>query len=203
MFQNQINKNWNYINHDIFGKFSHGQITPGQAANRLLWGWFVPAILLGIISRGRRPKDWEEVLKDVAVYYLGGCFFIGAFVINAVQGYGGYASPVLAFGSDIVKAITYKSTESKIKAGISVACKVAGIPYNQPYRTIVGLDDWINGNTEDARRLIWSEYVVEQGKEKEVKKGKYTLPKKTSEAGGGKYALPKKTIKQGKYVLPK
>ncbi|GAG72150.1 unnamed protein product [marine sediment metagenome] len=121
MFQNQINKNFNYINHDIFGKLKHGKISPYTAAHRLLFGWFVPSVLLGMISRGRRPKDWKEIVQDMAVYYAGGAFFFGAFAVNAVKGYGGYVTPILAFGTDIVKAATYKTTESRIKAGISAA----------------------------------------------------------------------------------
>jgi hypothetical protein len=166
MFQNQINKNWNYINHDIFKKLFAKEISPYTAGKRILFGWFVPAILLGMITRGRPPEDWKEIATDMSLYLGGGLFFVGAFAVNAIRGYGGYTSPVLAFGSDIVKAATYKTTESKLKHGISVFCKINGIPYNQPYRTIEGLEDWITGETNDARRLIWTKYVLGEGEKK-------------------------------------
>ena len=191
MFQNQINKNWNYINHDIFKKLGAKQISPYTAGKRLLWGWFTPSILLGIITRGRPPKDWKEIVTDMTLYLGGGLFFIGAFFINAIRGYGGYTSPVLAFGSDIVKAATYKTMESKLKHSISVICKIWGIPYNQPYRTIDGLEDWINGETEDIRRLIWTKYVLG-----EEEKKKFTrIPSKPTRPSKLKPSKPKKPTK--------
>ena len=74
LFQNQINKNQNYIRHDMFGKLKAGQISPGTFAHRVLWGWMLPAILIGTITRGRPPEDWEEFAKlsakDMATYYM-------------------------------------------------------------------------------------------------------------------------------------
>jgi len=75
LFQNQINKNQNYIRHDMFGKLKAGKISPDKFAHRVLWGWFLPAILIGTITRGRPPEDWKEIARDIGAYYAGGWFF--------------------------------------------------------------------------------------------------------------------------------
>ena len=45
--------------------------------------------------------------------------------------------------------------------------KVLGIPWNQPYRSVKGMMDYLGGVTDDLRRLIYSEYTID---EKKVKK---------------------------------
>ena len=166
LFQNQVNKNQNFIR-DTFRQYKAGKISTGNLAWRTLWNWFLPAVLIGTITRGRPPEDWKELAKDIGTYYIGGWFFVGSIVTNIMQGYGGWMPAPLSFGEEFVKAATYKTWESRFKHAISGICKVIGLPFNQPYRTIEGVDDWLQGETEDARRLIWSKYVLEQGKKKE------------------------------------
>jgi len=199
LFQNQINKNQNYIRHDMFGKLKAGQISPGTFAHRVLWGWFLPAVLIGTITRGRPPKDWKELVKDMGVYYIGGWFFVGSIVVNIMEGYGGYMPAPLSFGEEFIKAATYKTWESKFQHGISGICKVIGLPYNQPYRTIDGVDDWLQGETDDIRRLIWTKYVLEQGKEKEAEPAKFKKPEILKKTLGVK----KPTILKNKVSKPK
>ena len=180
LFQNQINKNQNYIRHDMFGKLKAGQISPGTFAHRVLWGWMLPAVLIGTITRGRPPEDWKELVKDMGVYYIGGWFFVGSIVVNMMEGYGGWTPAPLSFGEEFVKAATYKTWESKFKHGISGICKVIGLAYNQPYRTIDGADDLIQGETEDIRRLIWAKSVLGEEEKKTLVKGKPSKPTKPS-----------------------
>ena len=186
LFQNQINKNQNFLR-DTFRQYKAGKISTGTLAWRTLWNLFLPAILIGTITRGRPPEDWKEYARDIATYYAGGWFFVGSIVVNMMQGYGGWMPAPLSFGEEFVKAYTYKTWESRFKHAISGACKVIGLPYNQPYRTIEGVDDWIQGETEDIRRLIWTEYVLgkeeekpsfEKTKKKKIKKTKKTKKKK-------------------------
>ena len=186
LFQNQINKNQNFLR-DTFRQYKAGKISTGTLAWRTLWNLFLPAILIGTITRGRPPEDWKEYARDIATYYAGGWFFVGSIVVNMMQGYGGWMPAPLSFGEEFVKAYTYKTRAAQLKHAISGACKVIGLPYNQPYRTIEGVDDWIQGETEDIRRLIWTEYVLgkeeekpsyEKTKKKKIKKTKKTKKKK-------------------------
>jgi hypothetical protein len=194
LFQNQINKNQNYIRHDMFGKLKAGQISPGKFAHRVLWGWILPSVLIGTITRGRPPEDWKELARDLGSYYIGGWFFVGSIVVNILQGYGGYMPAPLAFAEEFVKAATYKTMESKFKHAISGTSKIMGLPFNQPYRTIEGIDDWINGETDDIRRLIWTKYVLEQeGKREPVRFGKPSKPSRP-----GKPSKPSKPSKPKK-----
>ena len=179
LFQNQINKNQNFIR-DTFRGYRARKISTGTLAWRTMWNWFLPAILIGTITRGRPPEDWKELAKDIGTYYIGGWFFVGSIVNNAMQGYGGWMPAPLAFGEEFVKAYTYKTMESKFKHAISGICKVMGLPFNQPYRTINGVEDWIEGETEDVRRLIWTKYVL--GEEEKVSLGKTKKIKKVKKA---------------------
>ena len=165
MFQNQINNNYNYYTHDILGKYRAGEIGIGKLMYRIAFSYVMPALLIGMVSRGRLPKG-KEVLKDLISFPVAGLFFVGAIVRNIIQGWDSFSIPPLSWVNDIIKAGTMKKISTKIRYGLSALAKVLGIPWNQPYRTIKGMIDYLGGATDDLKRLIWSEYAL--GEEKKV-----------------------------------
>ena len=193
MFQNQINNNYNYYTHDILGKYRAGEIGVGKLMYRIAFSYVMPALLIGMVSRGRLPKD-KEALKDLISFPVAGLFFVGAIVRNMIQGWDSFSIPPLSWVNDIIKAGTMKKISTKIRYGLSALAKLLGIPWNQPYRTIKGMIDYFGGATDDLKRLIWSEYALAE-KKKEISKKtlKITIPKSESK-GLIKYDWDKKKI---------
>jgi len=176
MFQNQINNNYNYYTHDIIGKYKAGEIGVGKVAYRVAFSYIMPALLIGMVSRGRLPKD-KEILKDLISFPVAGLFFVGSIIRSAIEGWDEFSIPPLSWASDVIKAGTMKTIPTKIKYGLSALAKVLGIPWNQPYRTVKGMMDYLGGNTDDLRRLVYSEYALAEEKEKTAKTSEITMPK--------------------------
>ena len=171
MFQNQINNNYNYFAHDIIGKTRAGKITPLEAAQKTLFAYILPAMLLGMIARGGFPRNKKQIAEDMIAFPTSGLFFAGGIINAMVKGYSDYGIPPLQFAPDLVKMVTSKKWATKGKFGLKGLAEVSGIPYNQLARTWKGMQALMAGETDDYRRLIWSAYSLEKGLPKKVKGG--------------------------------
>ena len=171
MFQNQINNNYNYFAHDIIGKTRAGKITPLQAAQKTLFAYILPAMLLGMIARGGFPRNKKQIAEDMIAFPTSGLFFAGGIINAMVKGYSDYGIPPLQFAPDLVKMVTSKKWATKGKFGLKGLAEVSGIPYNQLARTWKGMQALMAGETDDWRRLVWSAYSLEKGLPKPVKGG--------------------------------
>lgn len=160
MFQNQVNNNYNYFKHDIIGKVKSGQITPGTAAYRTLFTYLLPAMVLTMIANGRVKMSKEEAMKALIAYPLSGTFVLGGMINNIMQGYGTWGIPPLQGPIDLIAGAAAKKWTNKAKLGLKGMAEITGIPYNQVYRTYMGMRALMNGETDDWRRLIWSEYAL-------------------------------------------
>lgn len=165
LFQNMSNKVVNYVDYDIVGKLRYGTTTPGNAAQKLLFSVVLPALLLGMIARGRFPNI-KEALLDAARFPLHGMFLVGSMVNTVIDEYGEWTTPVLAGPQAFVetgKAIKRGDWARAGKFGLETSAYALGVPFNQPYRTYKGLLALMNDETDDWRRLIWSDYALTKG----------------------------------------
>ena len=160
MFQNQVNNNYNYFKHDIIGKVKTGQITKANAAYRVLFAYILPAMVLGMIARGRVKMSKEEAMKDLVAFPLAGTFVLGGMINNIMRGYSTWGVPPLQGPYDIVAGATARKWSTKGKLGLKGMAEITGIPYSQIYRTYMGTLALMNGETDDWRRLIWSDYAL-------------------------------------------
>jgi len=160
MFQNQVNNNYNYFKHDIIGKVKSGQITPGTAAYRTLFTYILPAMVLTMIANGRVKMSKEEAMKALIAYPLAGTFVLGGMINNIMQGYGTWGIPPLQGPIDLIAGAAAKKWTNKAKLGLKGMAEITGIPYNQVYRTYMGMRALMNGETDEWKRLIWSEYAL-------------------------------------------
>ena len=170
-FTNQSNKNLNYYDYNIVGKLKAGKINKGQAAYKILFSYILPMMLMGMIAKGGRlPKDLEELGGDMIKYPLHGAFAIGSLVGNAVDDYGDWGVPAAQGLVDVGKtgsALMDAEWERAGRSGIKATAEILGLPYSQVYRTYTGMRALMEGRTDDWRRIIWSEYVLDQGKLKD------------------------------------
>ncbi len=163
-FQNQVNNNWNFWAHDIYGMRKHGKISNKMVMYRVLFSHILPAMMFGTISRGGLPDDWGDVLFDSIIYSLGPMMLIGRLITDAMLGFGGGKTSV----EDILPANFSKTVQAILKgepkqAAIPALKTVGGLTGrvpNQAIRTGQGVYDLWTGETDDLRRLIYSDWSL-------------------------------------------
>lgn len=86
-FTNQINNQLNLYMYDNWQPIrEHGTRGVPLTAYKFLMTWIIPALLFGMIGRGRLPEDPKEVAKDLAEYPIATLLFVGDAVMYAVTG---------------------------------------------------------------------------------------------------------------------
>ena len=167
-FRNVVNKNLNYWIHDIYGARKRGQITNEEVMYRVWMSCVMPGLLFGFISRGFRiPDDPKEMAKDVALYGLGSPMLIGSIITGAVHGWGsslGMAGAALQEPGLAMQA-AMKGDYSKVlrhSAATLAMWKFPGTVTAQSVRTAQGAWDLIEGEADDYRRLLYSEWALKQ-----------------------------------------
>ncbi|KKL50679.1 hypothetical protein LCGC14_2303080, partial [marine sediment metagenome] len=166
-FQNQVNQNYNFWTHDIAGELRAGKISKRVVAHRVMFSYVMPALLFGMIGRGGLPKDWKDVAKDLALYPLGSLFLIGRVIYNAAQGFAGGGETVAEIGiSELEKTIGAGfrgDVGGVVKHGIKATGALTGRIPAQAIRTVEGAYDLAQNETDDYRRLIYSEWALSRG----------------------------------------
>jgi len=181
LFQNQINQNYNYWAHDILGATKRGEISKAMLAYRVLMSTILPATFLGLIGRGfNPPDDPKEWAKDMASFMVAPIFMFGRVASAILNGYD--PSSMIGFGwakemaeaqrdySQSKDAKKEKTRQAALKrAGVHVAgagAMALGVPWSQPKRFTKGVVALNDLETDDPRRLIWSQYALEGGESK-------------------------------------
>jgi len=166
-FQNQINNNFNFYSHDIIRARAKGDISNTEVAYRVMFSWVLPAIAFGMIGRGGLPKTWKQLTVDMVTYPIASIMLLGRIINKAILGWGNSSSIAETAPDAAVRALSDLKNKEYTKAMKDAAIAVAavkGYPAAQPIRTIGGAYDLATGDTRDPRRLIWSEWALEQGK---------------------------------------
>jgi len=171
VFQNQVNQNGNMLWYDIFGERKAKKISTAMMSYRLLMSQILPALLLGMISRGRPPEDIKEAAKDMFMYLVSPFTFIGPWIYNIVAGdYGPrrmIAETALVETAKLGAAVRSGDPEKIIKRGVRTIGAWSGgkIPL-QAITTAEGAWRLANDETEDFRELVWSQYALKSKKKK-------------------------------------
>jgi hypothetical protein len=170
-----------YKNEIIRAKY-RGEIGWGMTSYKILMGHVLPATLMGIISRGRLPKNWKEIATDLIFYAVSPTLFLANFVQQAITGvrtgmvaFAGWDA-LIAFGQKVVRLGDWEELSEEqrhilLRALVHNATKTiggfTGLISTQHIRSIEGLFDLITRKTSDWRRLVWSEPALKEPKEKE------------------------------------
>jgi hypothetical protein len=169
-FQNQINNNFNFYSHDIVRARVKGGISNTEVAYRVMFSWILPAIAFGMIGRGGLPKSWKQIVVDLVTYPIASIMLVGRLINRAIRGWGGGSSIVETAPEAATRTLEAVKDKEYLKVVKNAAVTVAalkGYPAAQPIRTIEGAVDLAAGDTKDPRRLIWSEWALEQGQKQE------------------------------------
>jgi hypothetical protein len=175
IFQNQVNQNGNTLWYDILGETKAKKINLTQAGYRLMMSQILPALLLGMVSRGRPPETAGEVAKDFGAYLLSPFVFMGALVLNIATGTWGRSGTIAETPFKETGRLVAAIKKGDGKKIITSAARTTGawtggkIPL-QAIQTAEGAWDLSTGETEDWRELVWSKYSL---KSKNAKKSKF------------------------------
>ncbi len=166
-FQNQVNQNYNFWTHDIIGESKAGKISKKTAAYRVMFSYVMPALLFGMVGRGGPPDEWTDVVKDLALYPLGSLFLVGRIIYNAAQGFAGGGTSIAEIGITELEKTVGAGFRGDIGAVVKHGTKAVGaltgrIPA-QAIRTAEGAYDLAQNETDDWRRLIYSEWTLSRG----------------------------------------
>ena len=168
-FNNFINQYGNFYYYDIYQAKKVGDIGWGTVGHRVMWSYILPAILFGMIGRARPPKDWKELGIDLGTYPIAPLMIIGRMIDRMIRGWGN-SGTIAETGSEAAVGAGRAAMRGDIKGVIMGAVKaiaaIKGVPPTaQMIRTTEGIIDLMAGTTQDPRRLIYSKWALDQGKE--------------------------------------
>lgn len=188
-FQNQVNNNLNFYVHDIVGARIAGKISNTEVAYRVMWSYVIPAILFGIIGRGRLPIteegiNWKALAVDLATYPIATLMLAGRLINRMIRGWGnsgtvGEIAPEEAVRT--VQAARRGDIPGMIKHAAATYGAATGRIPAQAIRTVGGAMDLAAGTTRDPRRLIYTQWALDQER---VKKPKTRVRKGPASRGG-------------------
>ena len=122
--------------------------------------------MFGAISRGGPPDDWKDALFDWTIYNVSPYLFMGRIITDAMLGFSGGKTSVedllpANFGKTLQAVIKGQPKKAAIPA-IKTIGGLVGLPSNQMIRTGIGIRDIMTGETDDLRRLIYSDWSLTQ-----------------------------------------
>lgn len=176
MFTNQLNNNWNYYRHDIFGKWRAGRIGFGQVARKTIDSFVIPGLLIGMFARSRPAEDAGELGKDLIRQALAAIPILGSFLTSGLLGFYSHAGIITTEVFNKLQTFTFHFAKEQWKKALldipELAGYVVGIPVTQPKRFVKSLISLAQGKSDDWLALIWGEYVREQAGKINVEKAK-------------------------------
>ena len=169
-FQNQINNNLNFYIHDIIGTRIAGKISNTEVAYRVMWSYVIPAIVFGIIGRGGLPMDegkisLRKLLVDLTTYPIATLMLAGRLINRMIRGWGnsgtvGEIAPEEAVRT--IQAARRGDIPGMIKHATATYGAATGRIPAQAIRTTAGIMDLVAGTTRDPRRLIYTQWALDQ-----------------------------------------
>jgi hypothetical protein len=169
-FQNQINQNYNYWYGDIYLAGKEGKFKGVKGKELLAWrvltSYMLPAFMMGLIARGfgapDEPKEW---VQDMSSYGVAPIFMAGSMASGLIQGYGVRMPVGFGMFEELGKAAQAKDVGTAASRVVGAAANAYGLPWSQPKRTLLGIAALGDGETSDARRLVWNEYALAKQQE--------------------------------------
>jgi len=169
IFTNQLNQYWNMARFEMFGKFGAkpGPKEFGDLVKRFILGIVIPAVMIGIITRARLPKDIEDIKDDVVRTAMSSIPIFGQWLSSGFQGWvegrGLISTELFSQLQGFIYNLNQEEWDRLALQIPELAGYIAGIPVAQPKRTIEGIIDILQGETDDWLRLIYSEYTRDAG----------------------------------------
>ena len=162
-FQQMPNQTWNTVAHDIVGARKAKKITNSEAMYRFLVSVILPSMVLGAISRGRPQKDTDELMQDLVMYPINAIPLAGPWLGKAIRGWdssSNLATVPLQEMKYLADEIQQRDVPGIAKRTATTVGSLTGKIPHQAILTASGAYDLATGETQDPRRLLWSEYQL-------------------------------------------
>ncbi|GAF95818.1 unnamed protein product, partial [marine sediment metagenome] len=160
---------------DIVGARKAGRISSKMAAYRFFVAFVMPAMALGLVARGRPWKDENELKEDLFNYMISAVPLAGPAISKAVKGWNSGSFLDDTAWDELQKLareihgkkdrITGKRTRSAAGIAKRTATTVGSLTGKLPHQAVLtaeGAHALATGETDDPRRLIWSEYALRE-----------------------------------------
>jgi len=161
MFTNQLNQIWNMTRADMPREVAKGEY--GKAVTGIA-SIIVSSTLIYIMSHGRLPEDPGDFFDAIFGSSISSVPIIGNLGMAYLRGYEPSISPVSAIMNNLKYMKSNIDSGDYLKAmekASFVSAVWLQLPYSQPRRTIKGIVGLATGETTDFRRLLWSEFMLE------------------------------------------
>jgi len=161
MFTNQLNQIWNMTRADMPREVAKGEY--GKAVTGIA-SIIVSSTLIYIMSHGRLPEDPDDFFDAIFGSSISSVPIIGNLGMAYLRGYEPSISPVSAIMNNLKYMKSNIDSGDYLKAmekASFVSAVWLQLPYSQPRRTIKGIVGLATGETTDFRRLLWSEFMLE------------------------------------------
>lgn len=170
-FTNEINNNWNYYKTDVLGKAGAGEMSKVKLLETILLGLIAPALIYGLIGRGRVQKTPREVTEDITMQILQMLPIFGPIIVAGYEGYR-YGGPVATETLSKLQDIAYNAQKQKwdkvMQALGEGAGELSGLPVNQTKKFIQGIQAWQSGESVDIRDFIFGKYSADQIRKEDI-----------------------------------
>ena len=116
------------------------------------------------MSHGRLPEDPDDFFDAIFGSSISSVPIIGNLGMAYLRGYEPSISPVSAIMNNLKYMKSNIDSGDYLKAmekASFVSAVWLQLPYSQPRRTIKGIVGLATGETTDFRRLLWSEFMLE------------------------------------------
>jgi len=173
MFTNQLNQNWNYYRHDMWGKYTRDIIPFWQLVRKTIEAFILPALIIGWASRSKPAKNIKEFVKDLTAQCLAIIPILGSWMASGYKGFKGgsvITTAMLQSLSDVSYRIGKEQWDKSLLTFPELAGYVLGLPVIQSKRIIETIIDMAKGKTDDWLRFIWGRYTREKVEKEEKKK---------------------------------
>lgn len=161
MFTNQLNQIWNMMRADMPREIAKGEYSRAAVGIASI---MISSTLIYIMSHGRLPEDPDDFFDAIFGSAVSSIPIIGNWSMAYIRGYEPSISPLSSIMNNL-KYIKYNiQSEEYLKAMEKASFILAvwlQLPYSQPRRTIKGMIDLTTGETDSFRRLLWSEFMLE------------------------------------------
>lgn len=174
-FQTELNTLGNFWAHDIVQAKARGEINWRMVSYRVLQSYVLPALIYGILGRGRLPKP-KDVAVDLLTYGVAPFLLIGRWITAAIEGFGNtseISETGPAAGVSFIQAVKRGSPRAIVKSAAIMIGALTGKITAQEIRTVEGIYDLVTEKTEDIRRVVYSKWALQQGLNKGEYKEKY------------------------------
>jgi len=176
MFTNQLNQNWNYYWHDIWGKFSKKRIPFTEVVRKTIEAFVIPALIIAWASNSRPSKNVKEFVRDEIAQALAVIPILGSWLASGYKGFRGQgvvSTELLSTAQEIGYRISKSQWEKVAMTTPELVGYAYGLPVVQPKRIVETIVDMASGETDDWLRLIWGKYTREKAK---TEKAESTIP---------------------------